>query len=114
MIIAIMVAAVFFVIGIMVAAQGQLLRATLDTAVHSSPFLTDDLRASVMSLRPIGRASLVEPRDSGADVAESDDAVDPTEHSTADRLPESTPFCYHCGSAVGVGATNCAACGKLL
>jgi len=42
--------ALFFVIGIIVAAQGQLLKATLDTAVHSSPFLTDDLRAAVMSL----------------------------------------------------------------
>lgn len=45
------VAALFFVVGIIVAAQGQLLKATLDTAVNSSPFLTDDLRAVIMSLR---------------------------------------------------------------
>ena len=45
------VAAIFFVIGIMIAAQGQLLKASLDTAVNSSPFLADDAKASVMALR---------------------------------------------------------------
>ncbi|MCX6539835.1 MAG: zinc ribbon domain-containing protein [Acidobacteria bacterium] len=114
LIIGIMVGAVFFVIGVMVAAQGQLLRATLDTAVHSSPFLTDDLRATVMSLRPNGRASLVEPSDSGTDVSDADDGADVAVDSTADRSTESAPFCYHCGSEVGAGATKCPACGKVL
>lgn len=40
-----------YVLGILVAAQGQILKATLDTAVHSSPFLTDDQRASIMSIK---------------------------------------------------------------
>jgi hypothetical protein len=40
----------FVVLGILVAAQGQVLKATLDEAVHSSPFMTDDQKAAVMSL----------------------------------------------------------------
>ena len=48
------VAAIVFVIGVIVSAHGQLLKATLDTAVHSSPFLTNDVRATVMSLPDSG------------------------------------------------------------
>jgi hypothetical protein len=40
----------FRVCGVMVAAQGQVLRATLDTAVASSHFLTDTERADAMGL----------------------------------------------------------------
>jgi hypothetical protein len=39
-----------FVIGSIVAAFGQLIRATLDSAVNSAPFLTDDERASILSI----------------------------------------------------------------
>ena len=42
--------ALFFVLGVLVSAQGQILRATLDSAVNSSPFLTNDQRASIMKL----------------------------------------------------------------
>jgi hypothetical protein len=42
------VALVFFVAGVIIAAQGQLLLASLDTAVNSSPILTDDQRARIM------------------------------------------------------------------
>ncbi len=41
---------VCYALGILVAAQGQMLQAHLDTAVNSSPFLRDDLKAEVMSL----------------------------------------------------------------
>jgi hypothetical protein len=37
-------------LGIMVSAQGQTLKAALDCAVNSSPFLSDDQRAQIMSL----------------------------------------------------------------
>lgn len=40
----------FYVAGVIVCAQGQTLKASLDGAVHSSPFLTDEQRAKVMSL----------------------------------------------------------------
>jgi hypothetical protein len=40
----------FFAVGLVVSAQGQNLKATLDSAVNSSPFLTNEQRAKVMSL----------------------------------------------------------------
>jgi hypothetical protein len=39
-----------FCVRIIIASQGQLLKATLDTAINSSPFLSDDQRAKTMSL----------------------------------------------------------------
>src|SRR6266542_356390 len=44
------VALVFWLCGVIVSAQGQILMATLDSAVGRSPFLSDDDRAAVMSL----------------------------------------------------------------
>lgn len=43
--------AVFFVLGVLVSSLGQLRSAALDAAVNSSPFLTNEERAEVMSLR---------------------------------------------------------------
>lgn len=43
--------AVFFVLGALVSSLGQLRRDALDSAVNSSPFLTNEERAEVMSLR---------------------------------------------------------------
>jgi hypothetical protein len=39
-----------FVLGVLVTAQGQILKATLDTAVNSSPLLTKDEMKQIMSL----------------------------------------------------------------
>jgi hypothetical protein len=39
-----------FLLGVIVSAQGQILKAELDTAVNSSPFLVDQQRAQIMSL----------------------------------------------------------------
>jgi hypothetical protein len=39
------------ILGILISAQGQLLKATLDNAVHSSPFLDDNQKAKTMSLQ---------------------------------------------------------------
>jgi hypothetical protein len=52
-ILALLTGVFFFSIGTWISAQGQLLKATLDTAVNSSPFLTNDQKASVMSLVPV-------------------------------------------------------------
>ncbi len=40
----------FFSWGVLFCAAGQLLRATLDTAVHTSPFLPTDARVAAMGL----------------------------------------------------------------
>lgn len=42
---------VFFVLGVLVSSLGQLRSASLDAAVNTSPFLTNEERAEVMSLR---------------------------------------------------------------
>jgi hypothetical protein len=45
------VGVLFYLFGVMVSAQGQILTASLDGAVNSSPFLTNEHRAKIMSLR---------------------------------------------------------------
>jgi hypothetical protein len=45
-----MVWLVFWIIGVLVGSQGQILLASLDSAVNHSPFLHDEERAEVMSL----------------------------------------------------------------
>jgi hypothetical protein len=42
--------ALFYIIGVLVSAQGQILKASIDGAVNNSPFLTNQYRAKIMSL----------------------------------------------------------------
>lgn len=49
-ILGVMTGLVIFLIGTVVSAAGQLLLASLDSAVHSSPFLSDEERAEAMSV----------------------------------------------------------------
>ena len=46
--VAICVAGAFFVLGVLIAAQGQLTLASLDTAVNSSPILTDEEKIQII------------------------------------------------------------------
>ena len=41
---------IYYVIGVIVSANGQVLKATLDNTVGNSPFLTSNLKARIMSL----------------------------------------------------------------
>lgn len=110
------VAMVFFVIGVVVAAHGQVLRATLDSAVHSSPFLTDDLRAAVMSL-PSGRGGRLGSPEATELTAESlSEGTVRSRQSTEEGAEESAgdSFCYHCGAETLPGASKCETCGKPL
>jgi len=50
LVLAIVIAVAGWVWGVVVTAQGQILRATLDTAVSSSPFLNDRDRAEAMGI----------------------------------------------------------------
>jgi hypothetical protein len=45
----VLIAAVFFALGVVISALGQNLFATLDTAVHTSPFLTNEQKAEASS-----------------------------------------------------------------
>jgi hypothetical protein len=49
-ILAVFIGAVLFVLGVLVSAQGQILKAALDGGVNNSPFLTNEHRAKIMSL----------------------------------------------------------------
>lgn len=44
------VGAIFYIFGIVLSALGQNLMATLDTAVHGSPFMTQEQKAQAMNL----------------------------------------------------------------
>jgi hypothetical protein len=45
-----MLAFIFWVTGVFVSAQGQMLKASVDSAVNTSPLLTDDLRIQIMMI----------------------------------------------------------------
>jgi len=47
---ALLVGLLFYFVGVLVSAQGQILKASLDSAVNTSPFLTNEQRAKIMSL----------------------------------------------------------------
>jgi ATP/ADP translocase len=49
-VVGIIAGALFFIIGVLVSAQAQVLKASLDSAVNTSTFLTNDDRAKIMSL----------------------------------------------------------------
>ena len=44
------VGGIIYLLGTLISAQGQILLAQADSAVHSSPFMTNEERAKVMSL----------------------------------------------------------------
>jgi hypothetical protein len=46
----IFVGLLFYLLGVLVSAQGQILKASLDSAVNTSPFLVNEHRAKIMSL----------------------------------------------------------------
>ena len=51
MLLAVIVGVPFYVLGILVSAHGQVLKASLDTSVHTSPFLKKEQMAKIMSLQ---------------------------------------------------------------
>jgi hypothetical protein len=53
------VGGVIFLLGTLISAQGQILFAQADCAVHTSPFLTNEERANAMSLRYTPSAAAV-------------------------------------------------------
>jgi hypothetical protein len=100
---------IFFVIGIIVSAQGQMLKAVVDTAVNSSPFLDDNQRAATMSL-----SGPVHAYGAADDVAAAREleAAESEVKVSGDEI--AAPFCYHCGAELAADARLCTACGKQL
>jgi hypothetical protein len=80
------IATILFLLGTLTSAQGQILKATLDTAVNSSQFLSDHDRARIMSLP----------------YAVSGSAASEWHCRCGQRNPASAVACLDCG--VGYGA----------
>ncbi len=58
---AVVLSSVVFLLGIVISAQGQILMAALDTAVHTSVFLTAEDKANAMSLQTTQNVTPVPP-----------------------------------------------------
>lgn len=91
----------FFILGVLVSAQGQVLKAALDTAINGSPFLTNQHRAKVMSL-PF----------SGDNIGLDEIAFDIKNEGEEPGEEDAGEFCYHCGEALSPGAKTCPSCRK--
>lgn len=89
------IATALYILGTLASAQGQILKATLDTAVNSSPFLSDQDRARIMSL-PIPAAA----GGTGAALARPTPATEWI-CVCGQRNPAGTSACLDCGIARG-------------
>ena len=102
-----------YFLGVVIAAQGQILRATLDSAVNSSPFLEDEQKAKVMRLSLAGEPSSDSEttREGGYQGAqeETDQEKEYYQDSSVD-----TVCCPHCGTTVHHAAVTCRNCGGRL
>jgi hypothetical protein len=79
--IGVVVGVLFYLLGILVSAQGQILKASLDAAVNTSPFLTNTERATIMSL----------PRVNANEVPTSPAPTDVTTHKHTDSVKSASP-----------------------
>lgn len=103
----------FWLFGVLISSQGQVLLASLDTAVNGSPFITDDERATAMSLS--GEKSGETPWARAAEAA-------PAEPETsASVLPqprfvagERTITCPQCGAVNPASLFYCDTCKRNL
>jgi hypothetical protein len=93
-VIAVAITAVLYLLGTLASAQGQILKATLDTAVNSSEFLSAHDRAQVMSI-PYGAPRIVT-------VDEPHRAPVDWRCGCGQQNPADAPACLECG--VGYGA----------
>ncbi|MCU1350654.1 MAG: hypothetical protein JWO56_3684 [Acidobacteria bacterium] len=89
MVTAVCIAVVLYLLGTVVSAQGQILTATLDTAVNSSTFLSNSDRATVMNLSRISTGS----------------------PSAIRRAAAGGPWQCHCGHSNG-DTPSCGMCGE--
>lgn len=107
-----LVALPLYALGVLISAQGQILKASVDTAVNTSQLVTrDELRQILASLQGSAdrqsqpRASIANPSLASGPSATSS-GVKPKPESE----PWQKPFCYHCGADVPVGSKICSSC----
>jgi hypothetical protein len=104
-----LVALPFYALGVLISAQGQILKATLDTAVHSSPLL------SVEEIRHIVTGSpSVRPHSMAEQVPQTQAAVAGTTPSASPLLSSQSAIrhCPHCQGLIELNVTRCRWCMK--
>jgi hypothetical protein len=112
-----LVAVPLYGLGLVVTAQGQLLRASLDSAVHSSPFMDDLQRAKAMGFwvgRGAGQSSVTMREDGSAGVAAAPSVTPPVAAKPPSPSPARRITCPHCGRPTSPGLARCQSCRRLL
>ena len=99
LVLAVAVGGMFYMFGIMAAAQGQVLLAALDTAVNTSPLLSVEQKGEVIAPR---RGSSAPPSAAAGAAPEATGA------------PPATAACPSCGATVYTTAKICSSCLKPL
>lgn len=108
----IMSALPFYALGVLVSAQGQILKAALDTAVNTSPILSEDEVHYIITGSHIPAApTKAEPQSAQVPVRLVE-AADATAGSTSPQLsqPVAKRSCPHCGGALEPGVSRCRLC----
>ncbi len=93
----------FYALGVLVSAQGQILKATLDTAVNSSPLLSQDQVRNILTGSPLSLQ------------ASPDRALDQPPHqpNTSEATQASAEKnCPHCGGELEADVSRCRWCMK--
>lgn len=109
----ILVALPFYALGVLVSAQGQILKATLDTAVNTSPvFSQDEIRHILTgSTLPVVPARAEPSAQVPLRPMDTADIASPS-NSTSLPQPAAKRSCPHCGGALESNVSRCRWCMK--
>lgn len=100
------IGATFYLLGILVSAQGQILKASLDGAVNSSPFLTNEQKAQTMSLQTSGA---IRPMQQNLERSQSK-TVTVSAPRPAEPLPPGVEWKCRCGATNAGNIGTCPHC----
>lgn len=111
-----LVALPLYALGVLISAQGQILKASVDTAVYTSQLVTrDELRQILTSLQgSADQQSQLRASPANALAASGPSATSSGVTAKPESEPWQKPFCYHCGADVPVGSKTCSSCNRHL
>lgn len=108
LVLALALGGVIFILGVVTAAIGQLLKASLDSAVNTSPFLSLEARAEIMSLT---RSTEISDQSSGGMSGDSTKTHD-SSISLLQPITEANGWQCRCGQTNPDDVTKCPNCGR--
>lgn len=109
----ILVALPFYALGVLVSAQGQILKAALDTAVNTSPLLSQDEICQILTGAPLPEQAKAEQPPAQVPPTPMDTA--PSASPSKSLLPPQSVdkrSCPHCGGALEADVSRCRWCMK--